>query len=98
NAPPIRPSNTSNCPDVRRNNRMPALRLGAMPPVLSMATTSSATRCAWSLIAEQDDAVAEGPGLSKLQVDCGVGRLKQRFAPSKDHRVNVAPLLIDQVQ
>jgi hypothetical protein len=46
---------------------------------------------------EEDDAVAERVGLGEVELDGGIRWLEQRLAPSDDDRVDVDPVLVDQV-
>jgi hypothetical protein len=50
-----------------------------------------------ALVAEEDDPVAGGPGLSEPEVDLSVRCGQQGFAPSNDDRVDIEPVCSDQV-
>ena len=49
-----------------------------------------------ALVTEEDDAVAEGPGLREPETDPGVGWLKHGLALSDDDRVDREPVLVDR--
>src|SRR5437660_1666132 len=50
-----------------------------------------------TLVAEEDHAAAEGPGLEEPEIDPAVRGPEQGRAPSDDHRVDVEPELVDEV-
>jgi hypothetical protein len=51
----------------------------------------------WAPVAEEDNAVAEGPGLGGAESDVGIESWEQGLAVSNDDRVDVDPVLVDQV-
>src|ERR1039458_6700469 len=74
---------------------------GALPapgPGLRPGLSTGSGNATGALVVEEHDAVAEDAGGREAQADHGVGRPEHRLAPADQDRVDVDPVLVDEVE